>query len=92
MLTIFEYRLLGAFTEWRAELPAGAELLHFGVIAGALYVWARVDPALPTVTRTLFVFKTGDALPADRTLEHRATVQTPMLGDVWHIFEEVPHA
>jgi len=95
VLTIFEYPLVGAqhFTEWTVELPAGAELLHFGVVADAPHLWARVDLALPVVRRTFYVFTTGDTLPSERILEHRATVHTPLLRnawwDAWHIFEEV---
>jgi hypothetical protein len=88
MKTIHKFRILRD----RAEMPAGAELLHVGeqhIGHGhyALFVWARVDTSQPAVQRILHVIGTGwhDA-EAEIARPFVGTVQCQS-GEVYHVFD-----
>lgn len=67
-------------------MPTNALILTAQNQHGKLMVWARVDPALPPVMRTLVARLTGDNY--DPCVEkHIATVQMDGGDFVLHVFE-----
>jgi hypothetical protein len=70
------------------EVPVGAEFIPHvhAVNALTLWVWAKVDPQLPTERRTLHIRGTGH--PHFETLgSHLGTVVIEGGMLVWHVFE-----
>ena len=66
-------------------MPEDANILHVGVQAGMICLWARIDTAkpLPRMPKTFYIRGTGHPLEED--LLHVGTVQ--MGAFVWHVFE-----
>jgi hypothetical protein len=69
-------------------LPDQAKVLHVGMQADRMQLWAEVDtdPNVPKVQRKILVIGTGWPLP-NVNLRHISTVIDG--PDVWHVFEEV---
>lgn len=68
------------------KLPEGAEILHIATLAGKAYCWALIDPEVKLTQAYLYVFLTGEILPANK-MEY---VKTLILGEdalVIHIFK-----
>jgi hypothetical protein len=61
--TIWKYPLNG--TDARLAIPGGAKILHVDQQADVPTLWAEVDPASPTVSRTFRVIGTGQPFPDD---------------------------
>jgi hypothetical protein len=70
------------------EIPAKAEVVHFGAQGEDFFLWAVVDPNANREKRIFIVFGTGGWIPEG--FSWRGTTQAPPY--VWHLFEEAPHA
>jgi hypothetical protein len=69
-------------------LPDQAKILHLGLQADRMQLWAEVctDADVPMVQRKIWAIGTGWPLP-DVNLRHISTaIDGP---NVWHVFEEV---
>lgn len=61
---------------------------RYGHRDGHAYIWAVVDPSLPTVPRDLRIYGTGWELPADFSVDKYKFINTFFEGPlVWHLFE-----
>lgn len=66
-------------------MPADAEIVAVGAIAGKMYAWAIVDPDAANTARPIGYFATGELIP-----ESAKYVGTALAGGgafVWHVFE-----
>jgi hypothetical protein len=79
----FDVGLFGA----TVEIPAGATIVHVGIVREAIHIWARVNPEAATIERRFQVLPTGAPFdPADG--QYVGTVIDEPL--VWHVFEVSP--
>lgn len=86
MSRIYKYPLV--FTEVQEiEMPKGAQVIHVGVQAGVICVWAIVDPTRPVERRSFAILPTGRPDFNPKIVQHLGSVI--MAGDalVWHVFE-----
>ena len=92
-ITIFKYLIHPSRSVVPVEAPEEAQFMHVAEQGGQLYVWAIVNPDLPTRTYSFYVIGTGwnllDVIGADllRFLKYVGTVNTS-IGFVWHVFAD----
>lgn len=67
-------------------MPKGAEPLHFAEQGGRLWLWARVDPSLPTVARRFRLAGTGHLLEFG-VGAHVGTVALAGGSLIFHLFD-----
>jgi hypothetical protein len=67
-----------------ASMPADARVIHVGVQAGIITLWAEVDTGAPYAYRTFRVYGTGWDHQPKPQLEHLGTVQVGSF--VWHVY------
>ena len=86
--TIYKYPLeISGGDLQTVMMPAGAQLLHFGVQRGVLCVWAKVVLDFTPTPRQFRVFGTGWELGINCG-QHRGTAFAGPY--VWHVFEVDP--
>lgn len=84
---IWKYRVAWEQTSLPVlEIPEGARLLHVGEQAGEVFLWALVDPQMPSERRYLVAAVTGGQ-PAHNLGEHLGTVLLHDGAFVLHLFE-----
>lgn len=65
------------------DMPAGAELLHAAVHDGLPFLWAKVDPDAPRVSRAVEISGTGNPCPVGA-----AYIGTLLMDEwVWHVWD-----
>ena len=65
------------------ELPRGAKILHIGTQGDGNFMWALVDPNLPSDDKVFYCIPTGGNVPELST--HAGSVVEES-GHVWHYF------
>jgi hypothetical protein len=84
MLTIWKYKLTLQKEVQRIKMPVGARILHVGVQADFICLWALVNSESDQDNRRDFYIRsTGRYI--ESYLTYVGTVQ--MLPFVWHVFE-----
>ena len=84
-MMIFKYEL-PIQDEAIIEMPLSAEAKSVAMQNGLPYVWAIVDPALPTEKRTFYVRGTGHPLRKANPEHFIGTIQMEDGRLVFHIF------
>jgi len=86
MIHVYKY-LLDLVDYQAVPLPAGAEILSVAEQLSGLVMWAKVDPARPTVPRDIIIKGTGHPITNDELGRFIGTAL--MYGGtlVWHVFE-----
>lgn len=85
MKTVYKYSMEDDHT---VKLPVGAEILTVRAHRGRIYVWALVDMAMGTGSRTIRISGTGQILP-DVALRYISTIHSDDVAIVMHAFEEL---
>jgi hypothetical protein len=88
MQYIYKYPLAPADRQ-TVELPKGARMLSVGDQGGSVFLWALVNPELPTTNRKIRCIGTGHPIAKiDPDIRFLGTVM--LLGGslVFHFFEE----
>jgi hypothetical protein len=70
--------------EFEAEMPEGAQIVHFADQNGELRIWAIVDTSRPIDRRYFRVAGTGHEVSAEYDAHWGTCQQGPF---VWHLFE-----
>jgi len=81
--TIWKFEIGNEFIQ-RIEIPSGYKILTVQPQFGRAYIWALVDPEMPTETVTLNIYGTGHLIP--NNLEYVDTWQEAGGNLVWHLF------
>jgi hypothetical protein len=69
--------------EIRIEMPHASEPLFIANQDDKLCMWVRVDPTLPKISRTFYIYGTGMDVPS--FMHYHGSAQVGQF--VWHIFE-----
>lgn len=85
MATIWKFPIR-ATDEFELVMPAGAEILHVETQREVPYIWARVLPERPSVTRRFKVRGTGHQVDVD--CKHVGTFMLAGGDLVFHLFED----
>ena len=86
MSRIYKYPL--AFTGVQEiEMPKGAQVIHVGVQAETICLWAIVDPARPVERRSFAILATGQPDFDPAIVQHLGSVIMTGGALVWHVFE-----
>jgi len=88
MRRIFKYPLgiIGGIQQ--IEMPAGAQVLHFGRVAETTNLWVLVDMMKFTLPRRFIIYGTGHEF-LEGAGEHRYVGTITIGAYVWHCFEVV---
>lgn len=81
--SVHKYQLSEQANQTLVNMPAGAEILHFGLQREVPTIWARVKADAERVTRTFQIFGTGQTIPP--CAEYIGTFHAGPF--VWHVFE-----
>lgn len=87
MKAIWKYTLQGP--RCTVQMPAGARILDLQVQHNLPQIWALVDPAAPTVSRTFQAVPTGGEF-SEAGWSYVGTFQINGGSLVFHIFEALP--
>jgi hypothetical protein len=89
MKRVFKYSL-NMYGVTEIQMPAGAEVLSFGVQPPVVpVVWALVDPDAPLEDRRFCVVFTGDGPPDGAIFVGTYTTRLPEgTPIVWHLFRD----
>lgn len=66
-----------------ASIGTNAKVLTVGIIDGAVYLWAMVDPTTPRIMRKVHIICTGDECPC-RYEDYVGTIQDGVY--IYHVF------
>ena len=82
------YKYLLQFTEIQEiEMPKGAQVIHVGVQANSICLWAIVDTAHPAERRSFAILATGHHNFDPGIVHHLGSVIMNEGALVWHVFE-----
>lgn len=79
------YKFEVFYGEAKTMMPADAEIVKVGAIAGQMYCWAICGENRPNVPRQIGYFATGEQVPDDAI--YVGTAITTDGAFVWHVFE-----
>lgn len=82
-MRIFKYKIGAYHGEFQVELPIARKILGIQIQDGCPVIWALVDPASKTESKTFRFVWTGE--PVELLGPYVGTVQ--LGGLVWHLFE-----
>lgn len=71
------------------DMPRYADVLHVGVQAGLIVLWAEVVPDREVESRTFEAVNTGVPLPVT-SREHVGSTVSEENGIMWHVYEVMP--
>lgn len=66
---IYKYQM-PVMEDFIMNLPVGANIIRVADIEGMLYLWAIVNPDLPSEPRRFMAYKTGSPMTEDYGLEY----------------------
>ena len=69
------------------EMPRGAQVIHVGVQANTICLWAIVDTACPVERRSFAILATGHLNFNPEIMRHLGSVIMNEGALVWHVFE-----
>jgi hypothetical protein len=75
------------------SLPAGADIIRVGDVDGQFWLWAIVDPSLPSEQRYIECYKTGQPIETDAaSMKYLGCCKLFIMQELCLYIFEVSHA